>query len=81
MPQLYMVQTTGEAESITTHYLACLGTYRVLYLFNWVYRYMARRPPETIAVLAGLVQSALYADFFYIYYRRVFRGISFKLPR
>ena len=63
--------------------------YRVFYLFNWIYRYAVGSPPETVAVIAGIVQSVLYGDFFYIYYQRyersyvyrVFRGISFKLPR
>jgi ER lumen protein retaining receptor len=38
-PQLFMLQRTGEAETITTHYLAALGLYRALYLPNWIYRY------------------------------------------
>lgn len=41
LPQLFMIQKTGEAESITSHYLFCLGIYRGLYLFNWIYRYYA----------------------------------------
>ena len=38
LPQLFMLQRTGEAESITTHYLAALGAYRALYIPNWIYR-------------------------------------------
>ena len=38
LPQLFMLQRTGEAETITTHYLAALGAYRALYLPNWIYR-------------------------------------------
>jgi len=38
LPQLFMVQRTGEAETITTHYLAALGAYRALYIPNWIYR-------------------------------------------
>lgn len=38
LPQLFMLQRTGEAETITTHYLAALGAYRGLYLPNWIYR-------------------------------------------
>lgn len=70
LPQMFQLHKTGEAETITTHYLFCLGFYRVLYLLNWVYRYMVGVPPEGIAVVSGLVQSALYSDFFYIYYQR-----------
>jgi ER lumen protein retaining receptor len=39
-PQLFMLQRTGEAETITTHYLAAMGIYRALYLPNWIYRYV-----------------------------------------
>lgn len=39
LPQLFMLQRTGEAETITTHYLFALGAYRALYVPNWVYRY------------------------------------------
>src|ERR1700731_4608713 len=41
LPQLFMLQRTGEAETITTHYLAALGAYRALYIPNWIYRYDA----------------------------------------
>lgn len=36
LPQLFMVSKTGEAESITSHYLFALGSYRALYILNWV---------------------------------------------
>ena len=38
LPQLFMVSKTGEAESITSHYLFALGSYRGLYILNWIYR-------------------------------------------
>ena len=41
LPQLFMVSKTGEAESITSHYLFALGSYRALYIVNWIYRYYA----------------------------------------
>jgi len=40
LPQLFMVSKTGEAESITSHYLFALGSYRALYILNWIYRYV-----------------------------------------
>jgi hypothetical protein len=86
LPQLFMMTRTGEAETITTHYLAALGLYRGLYIPNWIYRYgieaklfastllMCARLPryftegawDPIAVFAGIIQTALYADFGYI---------------
>ncbi|ORY91216.1 ER lumen protein retaining receptor [Syncephalastrum racemosum] len=79
MPQLYMLQQTGEAETITTHYLFALGAYRTLYLFNWVYRYMTEGYTDWIAWVAGLIQSALYSDFFYVYYTKVLQGKKLEL--
>lgn len=38
LPQLFMLQRTGEAEAITTHYIFALGAYRALYIPNWLYR-------------------------------------------
>ncbi|KAJ3301645.1 endoplasmic reticulum retention protein [Kappamyces sp. JEL0829] len=68
LPQLFQVSRTGEAETITTHYLFALGAYRALYLLNWVYKYF-NEPQwhDWIAVTAGLLQTCLYIDFFYIY--------------
>ena len=70
LPQLFMLQRTGEAETITTHYLFALGVYRGLYILNWIYKYFSGDKVEVIAVLAGTVQTVLYSDFFYIYYTK-----------
>ena len=82
LPQLFMLQRTGEAETITTHYLFALGAYRALYIPNWIYRYFFEVPRfyDPIAVIAGIVQTILYSDFFYIYYTKsvspIFRSQS-----
>lgn len=67
MPQLYMISKTGEAESITSHYLFALGLYRALYIANWVWRFYMEDFYDWIAIVAGCVQTALYCDFFYLY--------------
>lgn len=70
LPQLFMLQRTGEAETITTHYLFALGAYRTLYIPNWMYRYLSEGHFDPISTLAGLVQTVLYSDFFYIYWTK-----------
>ncbi|KAI9852049.1 MAG: endoplasmic reticulum retention protein [Thelocarpon superellum] len=80
LPQLFMLQRTGEAETITTHYLFALGAYRALYIPNWLYRYFAEGHFEPIAVVAGILQTILYSDFFWIYYTKVLKGKRFALP-
>jgi len=67
MPQLYMISRTGEAETITSHYLFALGLYRALYIANWVWRFYMEDFYDWIAIVAGCVQTALYCDFFYLY--------------
>lgn len=80
LPQLFMLQRTGEAETITTHYLAALGAYRALYIPNWIYRYFGEGHFDGISVTAGIIQTILYSDFFWIYYTKVMKGKKFALP-
>ena len=109
LPQLFILQRTGEAETITTHYLAALGIYRGLYIPNWIYRcviintrlvrvfawclrrltwrwwgkrrYFAEELVDPISVTAGLVQTGLYLDFFYVYFTKyVIRSKSCLFP-
>jgi ER lumen protein retaining receptor len=80
LPQLFLLQRTGEAETITTHYLFALGSYRALYIPNWAYRWWTDGKVDGIAVVAGVVQTVLYSDFFWIYYTKVLKGKKFALP-
>lgn len=72
LPQLFMLQRTGKAETITTHYLFALGIYRALYILNWIWRFFTDSPHrlEPVAILAGIMQTILYSDFFYLYYTK-----------
>ena len=81
IPQLWMIQKTGEASNVTAHYLFALGMYRGLYIVNWFYRYVVEGIVDWIAVSAGLLQTALYADFFYLYVTRIMRGETLTLPK
>lgn len=80
LPQLFLISKTGEAESITGHYLFALGSYRALYILNWIYRYITEEHYDLIAIVAGLVQTVLYCDFFYLYVTKVLRGKRLALP-
>ena len=73
-----MLQRTGEAETITTHYLFALGAYRALYLLNWIYRFLApEHHVDLTAWIAGILQTVLYSDFFYIYYTKLVESPSY----
>ncbi|XP_038068169.1 ER lumen protein-retaining receptor 2 [Patiria miniata] len=80
LPQLFMISKTGEAETITSHYLFALGAYRALYIVNWVYRFYFESFFDLIAIVAGCVQTILYCDFFYLYITKVLQGKKLSLP-
>merc|ERR1712176_918544 len=80
LPQLFMVSKTGEAETITSHYLFALGSYRGLYILNWIYRFYFEGFFDLIAIVAGIVQTILYCDFFYLFITKVMKGQKISLP-
>lgn len=80
LPQLFQMSRSGEAETITSHYIFALGAYRALYILNWIYRFFVENHFDPIAVVAGIVQTGVYCDFFYIYFTRVLKGKRFVLP-
>lgn len=74
LPQLVLLQRTGNVDNLTGHYVALLGSYRALYLLNWVWRFATEpgyRAPT--AWTAGALQTGLYVDFFY-YYAKAWRN-------
>lgn len=80
LPQLFMIQRTGKAETMTTHYICALGIYRLLYLVNWIYRAFTKDPSDWVSFAGGVIQTLLYSDFFYVYYSKVYHGQNFTLP-
>ena len=67
----------GFCENITSHYVFVLGMYRFFYLLNWVYRYFHEYHYSQIIVwVCGVVQTALYCDFFVNYFQSKKGGIN-----
>jgi len=80
-PQLVLLQRTNEIENITADYIFALGTYRALYLCNWIYRYFTEPDyVHWIVWIAGVVQTGLYCDFFYYYVISKYYGKKITLP-
>lgn len=68
LPQLVLMQRTQNIDNLTANYVAFLGVYRGLYIINWIYRYATERHyRQWIVWISGVVQTALYLDFFYYY--------------
>lgn len=57
---------------IDSYYLVCLGSYRAFYILNWIERVADKeeRHFDPISVLFGIIQTALYIDFAWVYYTR-----------
>ncbi|KAM9996657.1 hypothetical protein ACTFIZ_001603 [Dictyostelium cf. discoideum] len=81
LPQLILLQRTGEVETLTSNYIVLLGGYRAFYLFNWVYRIIFYNWSGKIEMLSGLLQTVLYADFFYYYAKSRMYGKKLVLPQ
>lgn len=82
IPQLITLQRYNEVENLTSEYIFFLGLYRGLYILNWVYRAYteASYHHHYVAYIFGILQTALYVDFFYYYAKARFRGERMQLP-
>nr|KAJ0227348.1 hypothetical protein LSAT_V11C100043840 [Lactuca sativa] len=55
--------------------------YRALYILNWIYRYLTQPHFNGwISCFSGLIQTALYADFFYYYFISWKSNSKLQLP-
>ena len=81
VPQLDMMRKMKEVENLTSHYVFALGGYRVLYILSWIQKFMNNEPISWISFSAGVLQTVLYADFFYYYIlARINNKRSVSLP-
>lgn len=56
---------------IDSYYLVALGSYRALYILNWLVRgFGPEHYWDPIADIFGVVQTLLYLDFAWVYYTR-----------
>lgn len=73
VPQIWLMntlarQSDGHVENLTAHYVFLLGSYRALYLVNWVWRFFTEDNYRNwIVWIAGALQTAIYSDFLYYY--------------
>ncbi|KAK4542929.1 hypothetical protein LTR36_006118 [Oleoguttula mirabilis] len=70
LPQLLLLRQTSVPTVIDSFYLVTLGSYRFFYLLNWIVRGIGEGHFDPISVLFGIVQTALYIDFAWVYWSR-----------
>ncbi|XP_030469084.1 ER lumen protein-retaining receptor B-like [Syzygium oleosum] len=81
LPQLVLLQRSRNVDNLTGRYVFLLGAYRALYLVNWVFRFFTETHKiRWIPWVSGLVQTALYVDFFYYYIKSWKNHEKLKLP-
>lgn len=67
IPQIMVVhenaKQTGWVENLTSHYVFSLGSYRALYLINWIYRFITEVGyRDWITWVSGLIQTIIYCE-------------------
>ncbi|CAD5173407.1 ER lumen protein-retaining receptor A [Musa acuminata AAA Group] len=81
LPQLILLQRSRNVDNLTSQYVLFLGAYRAFYILNWIYRYVTEDDYSAwIAWIAGVVQTGLYADFFYYYFISWKNNAKLQLP-
>lgn len=71
LPQLLLLRQTTVPTVIDSYYLVSLGSYRAFYILNWMVRGFGKEHFwDPIALIFGIVQTAFYADFAWVYYSR-----------
>lgn len=69
LPQLALVQDSGECEKLTAISITLLGLYRLSYFIYFILkRIITQRPIDNLMVVTSLIQSVLYFDFYRVYY-------------
>jgi len=82
LPQLVVLQRYREVENLTGNYIFFMGAYRALYIVNWIYRAYTEKyyKHHYVVYFCGVLQTLLYADFFYYYAKSKAKGGKFSLP-
>ncbi|PLN76350.1 ER lumen protein retaining receptor-domain-containing protein [Aspergillus taichungensis] len=71
LPQLLLLRQTTIPTVLNSYYLVTLGSYRAFYILNWLVRgFGSEHHWEPIADIFGIIQTAFYIDFAWVYYTR-----------
>ena len=79
-PQITIIEKKKGTLAYIAHYLAALGSYRFFYIILWIYRYIKYQTLSWVSIISGVLQVALYADFFYLYIKNYKQFIQSDLP-
>jgi ER lumen protein retaining receptor len=73
---------TAVVDALNAKFVMSLGAYRALYLLNWVLRrYHESHYWAPVAWVAGLLQTGLYIDFFWHYFKAFKANKAMTIPQ
>jgi ER lumen protein retaining receptor len=76
-----LLQRTQNIDNLTGNYIFLLGTYRSLYILNWIYRFMTEPGyRQWLVWTSGIVQTIIYCDFFWYYLKSWKNNTKLSLP-
>lgn len=70
LPQLLLLRQTSVPTVLDSFYLVTLGSYRFFYILNWIVRLAQKDYFSPTSAVFGLIQTALYVDFAWVYWSR-----------
>ena len=71
LPQLVIIQDSGECEKLTAVFITCLGLYRLNYFVFFAVSKLQNARIDSLLLVASLVQSVLYFDFYRVYFNMI----------
>ncbi|KAF9758222.1 ER lumen protein-retaining receptor 1 [Nosema granulosis] len=80
LPQLVQLQEEGESESMTSVFILLLGLYRAMYTIYFLLKWAAGLRVSPVLMACGMIQVLVYLDFFFVYYKHVFKKTKKTLP-
>ena len=70
LPQLTVTNQgkASEADGVIIFYLSALTSHKIFYILNWLYRYSSEGFYDSISMGAGIIQAAIYLNFFVMFF-------------
>ena len=70
LPQLTVTNQgkASDADGVIIFYLSALTSHKIFYILNWLYRYSYEGFYDSISMGAGVIQAAIYLNFFVMFF-------------
>ena len=81
LPQIFLMSRCSKFDVMNREYIFFLSIYRLFYLLNWIYKLVTEtgKTPHVVWI-TGIIQTLIYSDFIYEYFKLRISGKSAVLP-